>query len=191
MKKYLILFIAFFLLSPDLYANNFSSIYNGITNFTSANEQTKKPKKPKKHKKHKSSKKYGYKLSKKSSNSIYKTSYKKSKKHKKYKSYTNSYTSKKHKSYSNLPKEYKSNTKTYTYKSTEKNKEIIGNYNDVPDFSKGSGKENKEYHWQEGYTRKDGTTVKGHYKSNSNKTKDDNWSTKGNTNPFTGKKGKK
>lgn len=42
-----------------------------------------------------------------------------------------------------------------------------------------------------GYTKKDGTYVQGHYRSSSNGTTSDNWSTKGNTNPYTGKKGTK
>ena len=42
-----------------------------------------------------------------------------------------------------------------------------------------------------GYTRSDGTRVEGHYRSAPNSTKSDNWSTKGNTNPYTGKKGTK
>lgn len=39
------------------------------------------------------------------------------------------------------------------------------------------------------YYRKSGSYVKSHYRSNSNSYKYDNWSSKGNTNPFTGKKG--
>ena len=45
--------------------------------------------------------------------------------------------------------------------------------------------------WVSGYTRSDGTYVKGHYRTGANETKSDNWSTKGNTNPHTGKKGTK
>lgn len=41
------------------------------------------------------------------------------------------------------------------------------------------------------YVTKRGTYVAPHYKTTSNRTKIDNWSTKGNTNPFTGKKGYK
>lgn len=40
------------------------------------------------------------------------------------------------------------------------------------------------------YTKK-GTYVKSHYRSSKNSTKLDNYSTKGNTNPYTGKKGTK
>lgn len=42
-----------------------------------------------------------------------------------------------------------------------------------------------------GYTRKNGTYVVPHERSAPNKTKADNWSTKGNVNPYTGKKGMK
>lgn len=40
-----------------------------------------------------------------------------------------------------------------------------------------------------GYTTKKGTYVAPHYKQSSNKSKFDNFSTKGNYNPYTGKKG--
>ena len=46
-----------------------------------------------------------------------------------------------------------------------------------------------KYLYVKGYTRKDGTLVKGYYRSLLDKDKSNNWSTKGNTNPFTGKKG--
>lgn len=42
-----------------------------------------------------------------------------------------------------------------------------------------------------GYYRKDGTYVQSHYRSSSNDTKRDNWSTYGNTNPHTGEDGTK
>lgn len=42
-----------------------------------------------------------------------------------------------------------------------------------------------------GYTKKDGTYVAPHYRSAPNGTKADNWSTKGNVNPYTGKEGTK
>ena len=44
-------------------------------------------------------------------------------------------------------------------------------------------------HYTRGYTRKDGTYVAPHMQSNPNSSKYDNWSTKGNENPYTGKKG--
>lgn len=42
-----------------------------------------------------------------------------------------------------------------------------------------------------GYYRKNGTYVAPHYRSSPNNTKLDNWSTKGNINPYTGKTGTK
>lgn len=41
----------------------------------------------------------------------------------------------------------------------------------------------------QGYLKKDGTYVQGHFRSNPNDGTSDNWSTKGNVNPYTGKKG--
>lgn len=40
-----------------------------------------------------------------------------------------------------------------------------------------------------GYVRKDGTYVQGHFSTNQNGTKWDNYSTQGNVNPYTGKPG--
>lgn len=40
-----------------------------------------------------------------------------------------------------------------------------------------------------GYTKKDGTYVQGHYKTTPNSNMFDNFSTKGNINPYTGKSG--
>ena len=45
--------------------------------------------------------------------------------------------------------------------------------------------------WVNGYTKSNGTQVKGHYRSSPNNSKSDNWNVKGNTNPYTGKKGTK
>jgi len=42
-----------------------------------------------------------------------------------------------------------------------------------------------------GYTKKDGTYVAPHYRSSPNSTRNDNYSTKGNVNPYTGKEGTK
>lgn len=42
-----------------------------------------------------------------------------------------------------------------------------------------------------GYTKKDGTYVPPHHRSDPNKSKADNWSTKGNVNPYTGQVGTK
>lgn len=41
------------------------------------------------------------------------------------------------------------------------------------------------------YVKKDGTTVQSHYRSGADSTADNNYSTKGNTNPYTGKEGTK
>jgi hypothetical protein len=46
-------------------------------------------------------------------------------------------------------------------------------------------------HAVRGYTRKDGTYVAPHMQTNPNTTQSDNWSTKGNVNPYTGKEGTK
>jgi hypothetical protein len=43
----------------------------------------------------------------------------------------------------------------------------------------------------QGYTRRDGTYVAPHYRSDPNNTINDNWSTQGNTNPYTGESGRK
>jgi hypothetical protein len=40
-----------------------------------------------------------------------------------------------------------------------------------------------------GYTKDNGTYVEPHYRSSPNQYKSDNWSTLGNTNPYTGKRG--
>lgn len=40
-----------------------------------------------------------------------------------------------------------------------------------------------------GYVRKDGTAVEGYYRSSPNSSYNDNWSVKGNTNPYSGKEG--
>ena len=45
------------------------------------------------------------------------------------------------------------------------------------------------YNHVDGYYRRDGSYVDGHYRSNPNDTTRDNWSSKGNYNPFTGKEG--
>ncbi len=45
--------------------------------------------------------------------------------------------------------------------------------------------------WVDGYYKKDGTYVPGHFRSNPNNTTLDNYSTKGNINPFTGEIGYK
>ncbi len=44
-------------------------------------------------------------------------------------------------------------------------------------------------HVRRGYTKKDGTYVAPHMQTNPNSTKTDNWSTKGNVNPYNNKVG--
>ena len=45
--------------------------------------------------------------------------------------------------------------------------------------------------WVDGYYRKDGTYVRGHYRSDPDGNFENNWSTKGNVNPYTGEVGTK
>ncbi len=51
------------------------------------------------------------------------------------------------------------------------------------------GSTNSATRLQSGYQRSDGTAVSSHYKTESNSTNWDNFSTKGNSNPFTGESG--
>lgn len=44
-------------------------------------------------------------------------------------------------------------------------------------------------HYVRGYTRKDGTYVAPHYQTNPDSSRLNNWSTRGNVNPYTGKAG--
>jgi hypothetical protein len=46
-------------------------------------------------------------------------------------------------------------------------------------------------HLVRGYAKKNGTYVAPHRQTNPNRTQRDNWSSKGNTNPYTGKAGRK
>ena len=46
-------------------------------------------------------------------------------------------------------------------------------------------------HSSRGYIKKNGTYVEPHRQTNPNRTQRDNWSSKGNVNPYTGKKGTK
>lgn len=45
--------------------------------------------------------------------------------------------------------------------------------------------------WVQGHYRSDGTYVQGHYRSSPDGSRANNWSTKGNVNPYTGKRGTK
>lgn len=51
------------------------------------------------------------------------------------------------------------------------------------------GGTNTSVRYQQGYTRKDGTYVQGHYKTSNNGTNHDNYSTSGNMNNYTGSYG--
>lgn len=51
------------------------------------------------------------------------------------------------------------------------------------------GQTNPNTRYQRGYTRSDGTYVQGHHKTQSNQTNLDNYSTSGNTNSYTGRRG--
>ena len=48
---------------------------------------------------------------------------------------------------------------------------------------------NPQNHYVEGYTKKNGTYVEGHYQTDPNNTINDNYSTYPNVNPYTGKQG--
>ena len=43
--------------------------------------------------------------------------------------------------------------------------------------------------WVNGYTKSNGTYVQGHYRSSPDSTVNNNWSTRGNVNPYTGVQG--
>lgn len=45
------------------------------------------------------------------------------------------------------------------------------------------------YHYESGYQRQDGSYVQPHYQTNPDGDRSNNWSTQGNTNPFTGRQG--
>ena len=53
------------------------------------------------------------------------------------------------------------------------------------------GQVNTQKRYQNGYTRSNGTYVQGHYKTTTNSTNHDNYSTKGNTNTNTGVSGER
>jgi hypothetical protein len=61
----------------------------------------------------------------------------------------------------------------------------------LPAAAKGGGHVNGSSHSVSGHTTKNGTYVKPHRQTNPNGTQKDNYSTKGNVNPYTGKKGTK
>lgn len=55
--------------------------------------------------------------------------------------------------------------------------------------SSGTPRVDPQGRWVNGYTRKDGTHVRGHYRSRPDGTDLNNWTTRGNVNPHTGKPG--
>lgn len=79
-----------------------------------------------------------------------------------------------------------SNTQTQTIDLT-----TFGSNSTLNPFSSSlnSGNTNPSYRYQNSYTRRDGTVVRGHYRTNANETNWDNYSTFGNSNPFTGSTG--
>jgi hypothetical protein len=54
-----------------------------------------------------------------------------------------------------------------------------------------SGRENPSWEYVHGYYRHNGTYVQGYHRTVPNSTKSDNYSTRGNANPWTGKAGRK
>jgi hypothetical protein len=81
-----------------------------------------------------------------------------------------------------VPQYKKDGTPDMRYKA---NKESYGSSNS----SASSDYSNPSVRTQNGYTRSNGTYVEPHMKTNSNSTNQDNFSTVGNTNPYTGKSG--
>jgi len=55
----------------------------------------------------------------------------------------------------------------------------------------GSGLSSRSYTYTRGYTKKSGRYIGPHYRTKKNAIRQDNWSYKGNVNPFTGKIGSK
>jgi hypothetical protein len=56
-------------------------------------------------------------------------------------------------------------------------------------ISSSSGRASSSSHYTHGYFRQNGTYVKGYHATNPNSTKLDNYSTRGNVNPWTGRPG--
>jgi len=57
--------------------------------------------------------------------------------------------------------------------------------------ARGGGHSSGGSHSVSGYTRSNGTHVESHHATNPNGSKSDNWSTRGNVNPYTGQVGTK
>ena len=66
-----------------------------------------------------------------------------------------------------------------------------GGHSSSHSSSHSSRSSNSGEHYTVGHTTKNGTYVQGHYSTNPNGTKNDNYSTRGNVNPHTGEEGTK
>lgn len=64
-------------------------------------------------------------------------------------------------------------------------------YHSHSSFSSHSSYRSPGEHYVSGYTRSNGTHVSGHYQTNANGTRNDNYSSRGNINPHTGEPGTK
>ena len=94
--------------------------------------------------------------------------------------------------------EYESSDDPYVYPGmandyidrTDDTQEYYNDYSyyETPSYNVTSG--HREV-YVEGYTRSDGTPVRGHYRTAPNSTASDNWSSMGNINPHTGRLGTK
>jgi len=80
------------------------------------------------------------------------------------------------------PKSY-SSPRNYTPRKSYSSSRVGSNYN----RSYNSPGE----HYTRGYQRQDGTYVRGYHATNPNNTRQDNWSSRGNINPYTGQPGAK
>jgi hypothetical protein len=80
---------------------------------------------------------------------------------------------------------YKANKQTQvnTYQAPSNNYTVPSNTYTVPNTT------NPSVRYQSGYTKENGTTVQPHYKTATNNTNQDNFSTSGNTNVYTGQSG--
>lgn len=81
-----------------------------------------------------------------------------------------------------VPRSY-SSPRTYTPRQSYNTPNTSSNYNQ-------SYKVPSE-HYTRSYQRQDGTYVRGYHATNPNNTRQDNWSSRGNVNPYTGQAGTK
>jgi len=80
------------------------------------------------------------------------------------------------------PQSY-SSPRTYTPRQSYNTPNTNSNYNQS---YKAPGE-----HYTRGYQKQDGTYVRGYHATNPNNTRQDNWSSRGNVNPYTGQAGTK